>query len=205
MNYPNHLLPCPDNKKIVWSEDLLPLYLIRHTPGKDIYLKDTDQIDPAIINNIPAKQFGDLSTNLLGESKIEDIYINVTNEDFSKPWDEGESVNIPLFNNDFCMKKERGYFFWKIQEIASCSIETEMAKDDQKFNLSLKLSHTPLKCNFWHFSIIAFVNDTDVDSLKISDNQKKKLWRTVRVKLSNIIVGKISDFSVLPKIHYVKS
>ncbi|GHV33068.1 hypothetical protein FACS1894177_09500 [Bacteroidia bacterium] len=197
-------MPCPNNKKIVWSEDLLPLYLIRYTSSKDIYLKDTDQIDPTIINNIPAKQFGDLSTNLLGKSKIEDIYIEVTNKDFSKAWVEGESVNIPLFDKDFCMKEERGYLFWKIQEIASYSIETEMAKDDKKYNLSLKLRHTPLKCNFWHFSIIAFVNDTDVDSLEISDNQKKKLWRTVRVKLSNIVVGKILDFSTLPKIHYVK-
>ncbi|GAP71889.1 hypothetical protein SAMD00024442_2_50 [Candidatus Symbiothrix dinenymphae] len=190
---------------IIWTDDLLPLYLIRHTPTKNIYLQESpDQIDPDIINNIPAEQFKDLSTNLLGKFRIEDVYINVISRDFLEAWEESCIVNTPVFNFDFCMDVTRGYFFLKIQDICSYAIETEMAQSGQKFSLSLKLRHTPLKCNFWHFSIVVFVNDTNVDSLKVSDNQKKKLWRTARVGLSNIVLATISEISTLHKTHYLK-
>jgi hypothetical protein len=148
---------------IAWSDDLLPLYLIRYTPTKDIFLLGTQQINPDKIE-IPSEQLSDLSTNLLGESKIEDVYIKVTNQSFLEPWTEGYSVNIPVFGDDFCVDNERAYFYWKIQDITTYS--TELETIGQTFNLSLKVIHTPKKCNFWHFSIIVFSNDTDVSFCK---------------------------------------
>jgi hypothetical protein len=202
MNYPTHLLPRINYKKIVWTNDLLPLYLIRYTSDKNLYLTGTKQIDPKKIE-IPSEQLSDLSTNLLGESKIEDVYIKIINPAFLDAWNEGVPINIPIYNNDFCIDDKRGYFFWVVRDIINCQIDSvEIIAINKIFNLSFKLKHTPKKCNFWHFSIIVFAGDIDVIDLPISDKQKKKLWRTAKIQLSNIIVTEISDFSTLSQQYY---
>jgi hypothetical protein len=203
MNYPTYLLPRINNKKIAWTNDLLPLYLIRHTPDKNLYLNETKQIDPKKIE-IPSVQLSDLSTNLLGESKIEDVYIKIINPALLDAWNESLPVSIPVYNTDFCIDDKRGYFFWLIGDIINCQIESvEIIAIDKIFNLSFRLRHTPKKCNFWHFSIIVLAGDIDVNNLLISDKQKKKLWRTARIQLSNITLPEISDFSTLSQRHYL--
>jgi hypothetical protein len=179
------------------------LYLIRYTSDKNLYFDGTKQIDPDKIE-IPSEQLSDLSTNLLGKSQIDDVYIKITNLALLDAWNEGVSVNIPVYNSDFCIDEKRGYFFWLIEDIINCTIKSvEITAIDTIFNLSLQVKHTPKKCNFWHFSIIVFAGDIDVIDLPISQKQKKKLWRTAKIRLSDIILTEISHFSTLPQKHYL--
>jgi hypothetical protein len=207
MNYPTHLLPNINYKIIAWTDDLLPLYLIRHTPTnrENLFLPGTRIINPDAIE-IPSERLSDLSTNLLGESKIDDVYIKVTNNSFLEPWVEGSSVITPYFNADFCIDNERGYFYWKIQDIITCSIKpTEIVTISKTFDLSFEVKHTPKRCNFWHFSISVFADNTNVNSLQISEKQKRKLWRTAKVELLNLILTELPDFPSLHQKHYIKS
>ena len=203
MNYPNHLLPSNNYKTIDWTDDLLPLYLIRHT-SKNSLLPGTNRVNPDTID-IPSDNLSDLSTNLLGNSKIDDVYIKVINQQFLEPWYEGNPITIPAFDLDFQVDKERGYYFWLIHDIIACHFEpTEIIIDNQTFSftLSLEVKHTPNKCNFWHFSIITFADNNNVALLQISKNQKKKLWRTAKIRLTNFILDDVHNFSSLPSKHY---
>lgn len=76
MNYPVRLLPKCSYNKINWTNDLYPLFLLRHTPTKDILLSDTEKINPDNLK-IQSDHLKDLSTNLLGEFLIEDNKIEI--------------------------------------------------------------------------------------------------------------------------------
>ncbi|MDR0572451.1 MAG: hypothetical protein LBG96_00205 [Tannerella sp.] len=70
MNYPAKLLPQSNYKKIEWSDDLHPLFLLRHAPTQDL-LDDTNKLKEEYITK-QTDHLRDLSTNLLGEFSIED-------------------------------------------------------------------------------------------------------------------------------------
>ena len=207
MNYPIHLLPATNYKIIEWTDDLLPLFLIRYDSSKNLFLHGTSAINPDTIE-IPTKHLSDLSNNLLGKSEICDIYIKVTNKPLLEQWEEGQSVTIPIFDLDFHIDKERGYYFWQIQDLVSCHfepIEIITSGKTHSFIITLEIKHTPKKCNFWHFSIITLANNNDVNALQIGENQKKKIWRTAKTVLTNIILTDIQSFSSLHQKHYIKN
>jgi len=202
MNYPSHLLPHTDYKRIVWSDDLLFLYLIRHTSGGNLCFPDTRQINPDKIE-FQSDHLRDLSTNLFGIFKIEDIYISVTNSSFFEYWEEGTPVSSPQYDLDFCKENNRGFFLFCIKDIVNSRIETRL--NDNELVLNYRVVHTPTKCNFWHFSIRVILNDVNVDSLNISSNQKRKIWRTAKIMLTQLITLDVPASDELCKCHYIIS
>jgi hypothetical protein len=62
MNYPTRLLPNCHYKKIKWTDDLLPLFLSRHTTT-DMFMEGTTKVNPDNLIT-PTERMEDLSTNL---------------------------------------------------------------------------------------------------------------------------------------------
>ena len=205
MNYPVRLLPQSDYQKIKWSNDLCPLFLLRHTLTQDL-LDDTNKLKDECI----AKQtdhLRDLSTNLLGEFLIEDNKIEVIEKgkDFFHEWNESEDASQPIYNVDFVVNESRGCFYWNIGEVISLvfSHTDHISKND--YRLNFMAIHTPVKCNFWHFSIRVFVeNQSEISTLTVRDNLKKILWRKAKEQLREYAIIKTPIFSKLAPKHYKK-
>jgi len=181
MNYPTRLLPKCNYKKIKWSSDLCPLFLSRHTPTMDFLDENNILRDECIAKQ--SDHLRDLSTNLLGFFLIEDNKIEVfeKKKDFFLEWNENDSASIPIYNEDFIVNEERGCVFWNIGEIASLIFTHTDCIDNNKYQLSFKVLHTPIKCNFWHFSIRVFSDSQiEVSTLTVRNSLKKALWRTAK-------------------------
>lgn len=204
MDYPSNLLPRTNFKTISWSDDLLPLYLIRHTSTKELFLPHTQQVDLDKIE-IRSDHLKDLSTNLLGEFKVDDIYIHVTNHCFFQSWAEGETIETPLFGKDFQLSVERGCFYFQICDIIAIeSIPITFEKLGETLNLKFHVIHTPTKCNFWHFSIRVLTEGKEIDKLDYNKKRKAQILRAMKFTLSNYILLEIGDFISLDKKHYLK-
>jgi RecA-family ATPase len=203
MNYPAKLLPQSDYKKIEWSNDLCPLFLLRYTPTQDL-LDDTDKLKEEYI----AKQtdhLRDLSTNLLGEFSIEDNKIEVIEKgkDFFCVWNEGEDASEPIYPVDFVINENRGCFYWNIGEVILLEFSHTDNIDNNDYQLNFKVLHTPVKCNFWHFSIRVFSgNHKEVSTLTVRDKLKKALWRKAKEQLRECAIIKSPKFDALDSKHY---
>ena len=202
MNYPARLLPQSNYKKIEWSDNLHPLFLLRHTPTQDL-LDDTNKLKEEYI----AKQtdhLRDLSTNLLGEFSIEDNRIEIINteKDFFCEWHEGDDASEPVYNEDFVINESRGCFYWNIGDIILLKFFHADHINNCEYLLNFKILHTPVKCNFWHFSIRVFSENQEVSALNVRDKLKKILWRKAKEQLRECATTKTPYFSKLDSIHY---
>ena len=113
MNYPARLLPKSNYKKIQWTEDLLSMFLARHTPIKDLFMGDTGKINTDNLQ-IQSNHLKDFSTNLLGDFIHEDLKIEIQDKEkkdyYYEAWEEGESARQPTFEEDFWINEDRGCF-----------------------------------------------------------------------------------------------
>jgi hypothetical protein len=202
MIYPAKLLPQSDYRKIEWSDDLLPLFLLRHTPTQDL-LDDADKLKEEYI----AKQtdhLRDLSTNLLGEFSIEDNKIEVINKEFFLEWNEGDDASEPIYNEDFVVSENRGCFYWNIGEIISLKFSHIDIIDKKYYRLYFYILHTPVRCNFWHFSIRVFSEtQKEVSTLTVRNSLKKAIWRKAKEQLRECAITVTPVFNRLDSRHYI--
>jgi hypothetical protein len=205
MNYPSKLLPQSNYKKIEWSSDLYPLFLLRRTPTQDL-LDDTHKLKEEYI----AKQtdhLRDLSTNLLGEFSVGDNKVEVIErgKDFFCEWIEGDDVNEPIYNTDFVINENSGCFYWNIGEVILLEFSHTDCIEEHDYQLHFKVLHTPVKCNFWHFSIRVFSdNQKEISTLGIRGNLKKILWRKAKEQLRETALIKAPKYNHLDSRHYEK-
>jgi hypothetical protein len=203
MNYPARLLPQSDYKKIEWSNDLCPLFLLRYTPSQDL-LDDVNKLKEEYI----AKQtdhLRDLSTNLLGEFLIEDNKIEIIEKekDFFCEWNEGDEASEPVYNIDFVINENRGCFYWNIGEIISLKFSHTDHIGNNDYHLNFMVLHTPVKCNFWHFSIRVFSeNQKEISTLTVRAGLKKTLWRKAKEQLREYAIIETPEFGSLNSKHY---
>jgi hypothetical protein len=203
MNYPAKLLPQSNYKKIEWSDDLHPLFLLRHTPTQEL-LDDTNELKEEYIVK-QTDHLRDLSTNLLGEFSIEDNKIEVINKDFFREWDEGDDASEPVYNEDFVINGDRGCFYWNIKKIVLLKFSYTDHVDNNNYHLNFKVLHTPVKCNFWHFSIRVFSeNQKEVSTLMVGSRLKKALWRRAKEQLREYAITETPVFNKLDSKHYKK-
>lgn len=197
MIYPSHLLPQTNYKEIEMCEELSKCTILRLVSSKDIFMEGTESIDPSKLQ-IQSGHLRDLSTNLLSIYKIEDIIIQVTNKEYFDSWEIGSAVISPVHEQDFLLNKDKGYFFFNIKDILE--LEMPISLSDENFSATLKLVHTPTKCNFWHFSIRAFKGDTEISTL----NPPKRVWKTIKDFLVKKAFWKEDlSFHILPEHHYI--
>ena len=205
MNYPSRLLPQYNYKRIKWSNDLCPLFLLRSTPTQDL-LDETDQLKEEYIVK-QTNHLRDLSTNLLGEFLIEDCKIEITEKgkDFFSEWNEGENASEPVYDSDFIVNENRGYFCWNIGKIISSTFLHTDQISNTNYQLHFCVLHTPVRCNFWHFSIRVFSeNQIEISTLTVRDKLKKTLWQKAKAQLRECAIINIPVFSKLDSSHYKK-
>jgi hypothetical protein len=203
MHYPAKLLPQSNYKKIEWSDDLHPLFLLRHTPTRDL-LDDTGKLKEEYITK-QTDHLRDLSTNILGEFSIEDNKIEVINKDFFCEWNEGDDANEPVYKEDFVINGDRGCFYWNIEKIISLKLSHTDHIDNSYYPLNFNILHTPVKCNFRHFSIRVFSeNQKEVSTLTVRDSLKKALWRKAKEQLRECAITITPVFNKLDSKHYKK-
>ena len=176
MFYPTQLLPGINYKLI--DCDISELPLIRF-----IELKDGLDIVDVITGNIqlkyiadPTKHIADYSMNLLGIFEIEHLPITLTNEGknlynhYCLPPFENDT---PIFPTHFELKVGKKYFTLKVYEINNLLIPYEM--DGKILSGKCLVEHTPMKWNFWHFSI-RWQNADAAYLHHENDKQIKKGW-----------------------------
>ena len=205
-SYPNHLLPQADYCYI--CQDLSDKYLVRHTNSKDFIDVQTNILS---VGNLcsPKEQLQDLSTNLLGNFSIQDTEIELMEEGSDKDyfkdyWSEGITINkLPIYEKDFKLNKNRGYFFLPINQINGKTQPYAVSGIDG-FYATCKVVHTPTNTNFWHFSLRWFDKEGK-DLREVSGSFKNRLFTSARAMVSELAEYKQTpDYQQLPKSFYMK-
>ena len=153
MDYPLTLLP-KENHKLI-DCDLSGCCLIRHS-----HLSNADLLDNlGLLKNevIQSKDLPDFSTSLFGIFTLDDIKIKVTNGLYQCYCEPNCIVDTPIFEDDFECDANRGHWSILFDSIHNQEIEYE----DQTLSAICHINHTPMKWNFWHFSVNWYINDID--------------------------------------------
>ena len=197
MNYPKHLIPNKHFNKILWHKELNNQYLIHYTDSTD-FLDEDGKIKS---NSIRTDHLRDFSASLLGKFTIEDIRIEIigTNKGyFIDDWQVGSEVTIPLYIRDFKLNLLRGYFFFYISDIHNA--ELVEYDDPTKVKAKCVVLHTPVNCNFWHFSIRWFHNGVDLNTW--TESHRRRILLSAKAFLIENAITKEPLFQELDSIHY---
>ena len=181
MSYPQRIIPHP-NYKII-TKDLSDYYLIRHTNSKEFINPLTNK---PLIETIcsPREQIQDLSTSLLGVFGTDDSKVRIEGENsnyYFEEWRPGESVNTPRVGSDFSIDINRGYFFLTIGEIEGESVDYSKG-GIEGFKAFCRVIHTPVKWNYWHFSV-RWINE-EGDVIEQKGNWKNKFLASARAMIA---------------------
>ena len=187
MTYPEQLLPQLIFKKI--SADLSGYFICRKVFDKTILEKELPIVTEGLLGIEKASDCFDYSTNLPGVFAEEDNRIDLTGEKkgyFRSYWDEVSEVETPIFEQDFIINENAGWFFLQIDKINGLTIPFNRKADNHPNEIATAVVlHTPTNSNFWHFSIKwrdehTFISPND-------SKWKKNIIATVRALLSELI------------------
>lgn len=170
MQYPQHLLPSPNYKHIAFGEWLKGCYLVRNTQDCNLVDEETGKLK---INYIvpQSDHLRDLSTNLLGTFTLNDtrFFLKAADRErqayFNALWKEGESVEYPIFLQDFDFDEQRGCFFLLIGDLDGLQVPYQINNGPLKY-ATCRILHTPTRSNFWHFSVRWMTEIGDLGALK---------------------------------------
>lgn len=208
MEYPKRLLPTSHHKilDLALVKDY-NLWLVRHHDGdkKMEYIGGTNTLDPKSLD-FPSERMRDLSNNLLGVFKKDDVGFCIKKpfrEKFCADWDGITNCEVPNEEEFEFLERDR-YFLnpGKLDEY------------DEKFIIGgekgepfhFVMLHTPSKCNFWHVSIrLCDSQNITVSDLGISKNMRKKIWKSAKdfILLCDVIVADVENFDLLPSECYL--
>lgn len=200
MIYPSDILPNP-NYKII-TRDLSNYYLIRFTNSnkeEEIYNHELNQVRQMQVCD-PSEKMNDLSTSLLGVFKTSYIKIDLTslgNEKYNSYCDPDIEVEIPIFQEDFILKEGRGFWVVMIGDINHTTADYTKGGIDTKFKATCIIEHTPMKWNYWHFSIRWKTEDQEYWH-QLSKSQSKKLAK----RLGHEARANIAKFAKIAEPNY---
>lgn len=180
MQYPAHILPQPNFKRITDIPALHNFHLIHFTETKDNRdINDGKVREDSIVRQ--TDHLRDFSNSLLGTFEIEDIYLELTKSEFkgyfNSDWEEGAGVErVPKINKDFIVNRKRGFFFLPISE---CNGHEVRYSDGSNVNPICRVLHTPTNSNFWHVSLRWFNNGQDISELEEKQRRKSEVKRVL--------------------------
>lgn len=187
LQYPKHILPS-FNKKLI-TTDISECVLIRHfheIPQVPI-LEGPSKIINQVYLLHPRSNVSDLSTNLLGVFGYDEGKIKILGDDFhyyNSSCAPDFEPNIPKFQKDFILDNQRLFWHVLVDDIQRLQIEyPSVNKNSKSFTAVCKVFHTPMKWNFWHFSIRWLISEKDstpfyLDNLE-NNKQKKYINKIV--------------------------
>ena len=174
MNFPSKILPNSSYKYI--NCDLSDHYLIRSTKAGNI----SEILDP-ITGFIkqehicsPTHQVADLSTSLLGIFEISHIQIQLTSNgktEYNHYCEPNIDVEVPIYQDHFEIDSDK--FYWVVLIRNLNNVLVDYTKSNLPFTAECVVMHTPMKWNYWHFSIRWQTDEGFAHSL--SDKERKKL------------------------------
>lgn len=193
MNFPEQLLPNIERKII--DCDTSEYVLVRFVELKDglELINELENIELKYIAD-PTKHISDYSTNLLGVFEINHIAISLTDlgkQKYNLYCLPNETVTTPEYEAEFYLNNERKYFSLKIGEIDNFTFPYEI--DKVTYTGKCIVEHTPMKWNFWHFSI-RWQNQDNIYLDSLNDKEIKKGWGR---QLSSVARALLSQFAKL--------
>jgi hypothetical protein len=195
--YPTEILP--QENHILITENLDNRYLIRHADTSDIkelWNNETNSINLTQFCN-PTTRIEDLSTSLLGIFIEEHcglvFHKGSTYYEYCKP---DEKVDTPIYEMDYTYDGDKGYFYIKIDDISGISVnyKNPSSKTGDTYIGKCCVLHTPMKWNYWHFSIRWDINvDSDTGSSTISyENLSKGMKKQFGTIARSMVVDNTS-------------
>lgn len=207
MNYPTRILPQASYKSI--KCDLSSHYLIRFTvtnDKQDIVNPETGFVKQEYICT-PRKHAADLSTSLLGVFEVSHNQIQLTevgNTKYNEYCQPDDSIDVPIFQQDFLINTSRHFWVILIKDIINA--EVDYTKSKLPFKANCDIQHTPMKWNFWHFSIRWKTDDVFWHELTEKEQEKlsKRLGSEVRAYIAKYAKIEEPNYVELDEAFYLK-
>ncbi len=192
MSYPIEILPNHSYKKIECK--LADHHLIRHTKTSDIDELWNMEFDCLKVDCIAMQSSHamDLSTSLLGIFTGLHTQIELTatgRSKFDMDCAPNESIDPCPCADDFVLNVERCYWLIQIDLLTNKSMAYHI--DNEKFTATCHVIHSPMKWNYWHFSVRWMTHE---GFLHENPGALKKKW--VR-RLGHDVIRFISQNAVL--------
>ena len=171
MKYPNRILPNANYKQITCKiSDLSLVRFFKCEIDEDPIDTNTGNLQLKYIAH-PTQNIADCSTNLLGIFRLDDIKIAFTTLGLSIYNHEcvpNLKVKSPIYKEHFYFDNERSYFTLNISELENLIVPFNIGADE--FIAKCIVVHSPMKWNFWHFSIRWKINESEW----LHENNNKK-------------------------------
>lgn len=187
MNYPDYLLPNNNYKYIQSNVDDLCLIRHSHLPQDELVDEDTGRLKNKVIAMGAEKILPDYSISLYGIFRTKDIEIKITNTDYLVYCDPRLNVEAPVYNIDFSLEKNRGYWSIIIGDVNNKII----TYDDNSLEARCVVTHTPMKWNYWHFSINWYLYNIE----GYWHENKDTLSKSIRRKLGTEARSLLKEYS----------
>lgn len=202
MVYPIRLLPKTNYKSI--TTGLEEKCLIRHfvVNNEQGVVDDLGLLKDYVIASGGEKQLPDLSTSLFGVFTDNDIAFNIVNTSLNEYCEPNHNSRTPIFEEDFIIAENRSYWSILLDKIDNQPVEY----DGIDFKATCFVKHTPTISNFWHFSIIWFINSEDkywdAGDNTISNSTRRKLKKETRDFLKLFAKQEILSDAIIEEQHY---
>jgi hypothetical protein len=201
MQFPEQILPQRSYKFI--RTDLSEHFLARFVPvdaGISLIDLETGQIQQAFICQ-PREQVFDLSTSLLGIFEIGFLAISLTETGkaiFNHYCEPDAETPSPVPGKDFEWIKRP---FWTVQVGKIHGKEADYRYNDSPFKATCHVQHTPMRWNYWHFSVRWQTEEDMIHELPESERKKKWANRLAHEARSLIAQFARMDVPVYPPLN----
>jgi len=202
MDYPIEILPNPERKFV--ECDLSAYFLIRLTHTDDPNALIDPETGEIVLQHIcsPKEHIDDLSFSLLGIYNVQHIRLGFTQvgkDKFVQPCLPNEPVEIPEYEIEFTNDEIRGYWHISIPQLHN--IPFSYTRGSDSFTATCLVRHTPMRWNFWHFSLHW---DTDLGPLDTLEEKKRRkvaqrIGHSARVILARHARLGMPEYPVLPE------
>jgi hypothetical protein len=207
MDYPIEILPDPAYKII--DCDLSDYFLIRLTFTDKIeeIISESGEINIRQVCS-PEELIDDLSFSLYGIYNLSHINLNFTKAGkdrlmhYCRP---DEEVEIPVFGTEFTNDAVRHRWFARIGDLHN--VPFNYTRSNDPFVAICIVRHTPMKWNFWHFSLRW---ETDLGPLEELEERKRKnvakrIGHSVRAEIARLAKLDVPETPALEKRCYCKN
>tara|TARA_R110002096_G_scaffold83518_2_gene193597 strand:+ start:4783 stop:5445 length:663 start_codon:yes stop_codon:yes gene_type:complete len=194
--YPEEILPSSDKKNILC--DISNCLLFRHYIHNPLFI-EFDEGDGYINQRYiadPTSRLSDLSTSLFGVFDLNAGKIGIVGEKkdyFNQYCKANEQVDFPQYKKDFVLNNNRSFWFVKVGNLHNDKTKySSLNKNSKSFEASCRIVHSPMRWNYWHFSIRWYIQEDDGNSFwldKLSNNKQAKYIKKIS-SLSRSILAK---------------